>query len=520
MTDNYPVIVGAGRLTNRPEAIGQCVAPIDMMERVARDAEADAGVSGLLLAADSVQVVNIIAWQYADAPGLLAQRLGANPTHKLYSAIGGETPQRLVNETAQAIAEGRTRIALIAGAEAMHSRRLARNADERLAWTDRGVPESIAGDMRVGFSESEARHGATTPPRMYPLFENAIRAYSGRTVDEHQRHIGDLYARFAAVAAGNPGAWFREAYSPDDIASVTSDNRMVCFPYTKRMNAIMDVDQSAALILTGSQTARDLGIPEDRWVYLHGSGDANDTWYVSDRQNFHSSPAIRAATQRALGMAGVTTDDIASFDLYSCFPSAVQMALEALELQPDDTRPFTVTGGLAYHGGPGNNYVAHSIGTMVDRLRANPGDYGLVTGLGWFATKHSAGVYSTKPPSGDWRRTDPTVDQATVDALPSPGFVEQAEGPAEIETYTVAFDREGNPEQAIIIGRLSTDSDVGAQHAVPGGAEDDIRLSQPRFFANTPPDRDLLLAMTREEFIGHKGHVSTDADGRNVFEPA
>jgi acetyl-CoA C-acetyltransferase len=518
MADNYPVIIGTGRLTNRPEAIDQCVAPIDMMERVARDAESDAGVSGILSAADSVQVVNIIAWQYADAPGLLGTRLGATPSHTLYSSIGGETPQRLVNETAQAIAEGRTRIALLAGAEAMHSRRLARAADERLPWSDRGVPESITGDMRVGFSEIEARHGATTPPRIYPLFENAIRAHLGQSIDEHQRHVGDLYARFATVAADNPGAWFREAYSPEDITAVTPDNRMICFPYTKRMNAIMDVDQAAALIVTGSRTARELGVPEDRWVYLHGCGDANDTWYVGDRTSYHSSPAIRAATQRALGMAGVTTDGIAAFDLYSCFPSAVQLALDALDLAPDDERPFTVTGGLAYHGGPGNNYVMHSIGTMVDRLRASPGDYGLVTGLGWFATKHSAGVYSGKPPTGDWQRTDPAVDQASVDALPSPPFVEEAEGPAEIETYTVAFDRDGNPEQAIVIGRLT--NHVGAKHASPGAGGAGLQPTHPRFFANTSPDRDLLIIMTRQDFIGHTGRVSTDATRRNIFIPA
>lgn len=506
MTDNYPVIIGVGRLTNRPEDVDQCVAPLDMMERVARAAEDDAGVSGLLAAADSVQVVNIIAWQYTDAPGLLAARLGASPAHTLYSAIGGETPQRLVNQTAQAIAEGRTRIALIAGAEAMHSRRIARAADQRLPWIDRGVPERIDGDMRVGFSEVEARHGATTPPRVYPLFENAIRAHLGQSIDDHQRYVGNLYSRFAAVAAGNPDAWFREPYSPEEIATATPDNRMICFPYTKRMNAIMDVDQAAALILTGSQTARELGVPEDRWVYLHGCGDANDTWYVSDRPNYHTSPAIHAATRRALGMAGLTTADIAAFDLYSCFPSAVQLALEALVLPPDDPRPLTVTGGLAYHGGPGNNYVTHSIGTMVDRLRpdgrpsgrANPGDYGLVTGLGWFATKHSAGIYSTNPPKGEWQRTDPAVDQADVDALPSPTFVEQADGAAEIETYTVPFDRDGNPEPAIIIGRLPTGQ---------------------RFFANTRPDRDLLLAMTREEFIGRKGRVTTDANNRNLFAP-
>ena len=267
------------------------------------------------------------------------------------------------------------------------------------------------------------------------------------------------------------------------------------------MNAIMEVDQAAAVIMTGSETARELGIPEDRWVYLHGCGDAIEKWFVSERVNYHSSPAIRAATQRALGMAGIGADDVATFDIYSCFPSAVQMGLDALGVKPDDPRPLTVTGGLPYAGGPGNNYVMHSVATMAQRLRESPDDYGLVTGLGWFATKHSAGVYGARPPEGDWQRTDPAADQREIDAADSPPFVEQADGDATVETYTVIFNRDGEPEQGIVIGRLTD------------------RGLAPRFFANTPPDRDLMLAMTREEFVGRPGRVRSE-DGRNVFEPA
>jgi len=204
-------------------------------------------------------------------------------------------------------------------------------------------------------------------------------------------------------------------------------------------------------------------------------------------------------------MAGIGADAVAMFDIYSCFPSAVQIGLDALGVKPDDPRPLTVTGGLPYAGGPGNNYVMHSVATMVHCLRESPRDYGLVTALGWFATKHSAGVYSTRRPEGEWRRTDPAVDQRDVDAMKSPPFVEQADGDATVETYTVIFNRDGEPEQGVVIGRLIS----VAQGPSPADA--------PRFFANTPPDRDLMLAMTREEFVGRRGRVRV-GDGRNVFE--
>jgi acetyl-CoA C-acetyltransferase len=494
---NYPVLIGAGQLTNRPKTIDEAIEPLEMMERVARQAEKDAGVLGLLEKLDSVQVVNMLSWSYTDAPGMLAAKVGAEPRHTVYSPIGGETPQRLINDTAHAIVEGRVRLSLLAGAEAMESRRLARKLDAKLPW-ERGTPQRINGENRPGFTETEARHGAATPTRVYPLFENAIRAHLGRSIEEHQRKLGELCSRFASVAEANPYAWFPNARSPEEIATVRADNRMVGFPYPKLMNAIIETDQAAAVIMTGSQTARELRIPEERWVYLHGCGDATDKWFVSERVDYHSSPAIRAATQRALSMAGIGVDDIAMFDLYSCFPSAVELALDALSLKPNDPRPLTVTGGLPYAGGPGNNYVMHSVASMVQRLREAPGEFGLVTGLGWFSTKHSAGVYSARRPEDEWQRTDPPVDQRGIDAMESPPFVEQAEGDATVETYTVIFNREGEPEQGIVIGRLQ-------------GA------SRPRFFANTPPDRELMLAMTREEFMGRRGKLRSE-DGRNLFE--
>ena len=174
-------------------------------------------------------------------------------------------------------------------------------------------------------------------------------------------------------------------------------------------------------------------------------------------------------------MAGIGADDVSMFDLYSCFPSAVQMGLDALGVKADDPRPLTVTGGLPYAGGPGNNYVMHSVATMVQRLRESPGEYGLLTGLGWFSTKHSAGVYSTRPPQGDWRRADPAVDQREVDAMDSPPFVEQAEGDAIVETYTVIFNREAEPEQGIVIGRLNNGDPALASSRTRRGPRADAR---------------------------------------------
>jgi acetyl-CoA C-acetyltransferase len=329
------------------------------------------------------------------------------------------------------------------------------------------------------------------------MFENALRARYEQRIDEHQRTMGELMASFAAVAAQNPHAWFRDAKSAVEIATPTADNRCIGFPYTKYLNAIMDVDQGAALLLTSTGEARRLGIPENRWVYVWGCGEATDHWYITERVDYHSSPAIRAAGKRALDMSGVSIGEVGHFDLYSCFSSAVQIGRDMLGIAPDDPRLLTVTGGLPYFGGPGNNYVTHSVAAMVGRLRGDRGAIGLVTANGWYVTKHAVGVYSTDPPRRPWERTDPAVDQSAVDAGPHPSFTEEPSGDATVETYTVVFGREGAPELGIVIGR----TDDGT-----------------RFIANTPSDRALLESMTSTEMVGARGTV-TSGD-TNIFTPA
>jgi acetyl-CoA C-acetyltransferase len=307
-----------------------------------------------------------------------------------------------------------------------------------------------------------------------------------------------LMARFATVAAANPLATRRQGYSAEQLVMVDDANRWIGFPYPKLMNAHAYIDQSAAVVMTSVALARELGIPPEKWVFLHGCSDAHDHWYVSERIDLHSSPAIRAASRRALAMAGKSLDDIDLFDLYSCFASAVQIGCAEIGLAEDDPRGLTLTGGLPYFGGPGNNYVTHSISEMLRRLRARPGAFGLVTANGNYVTKHSFGVYSTTPPSGPWRRDTPGLLQARIDALPKAPFTETPQGAATIETYTVMHGKDG-PEFAVVLGRL----------AVTGQ----------RFIANLPDDPAALWDLQQRDSLGRRGQVRRGADGRNLFIP-
>jgi acetyl-CoA C-acetyltransferase len=441
-----PVIVGVGQTVRRPEPdeVAGVSEPVDMMAEALRLAASDSGARhDLLTRADSVRVVGLVSWHYANAALLLAERVGAPPRQAIVTTIGGNSPQALVNNAAEAIQRGSLDIALVAGAEAVYTRLLARKTNDWLQWSqqpDDTPPPELFGDARPGINEVEQARSIVMPTQVYPLFENALRAQSGRGIDEHQQVVSELWSGFSQVATGNPYAWTPTYRSAEEIRTVTPDNRMIGFPYPKYMNANIQTDQAAAVIVCSVQAARDAGVPQDRWVFVHGGADAYDHFWISERADFTSSPAIRLCGQ-ALG-----APDVEHLDIYSCFPSAVQIAAHELGVDGRDG-PLTVTGGLSFAGGPGNNYATHSMAAMADVLRRDPGSRGLVTALGWYLTKHSLGLYSTEPPSGGFQRHDP---QPEIDVLPRRGYVAEHEGPVTIETYTVMHERDGMPVLGIV----------------------------------------------------------------------
>ncbi len=448
-----PVVVGVGQVSQRV-APAEARAPIDLLADACRLADVDAKATRSLLEQSGVvAVVQIGSWRYADPGALLARRLGIEPRTTAVSTVGGNSPLLLVNEMGARIQRNELDVALIGGAESMHTRwRARREPRVELTWdTGDDAPCAwVIGDSRPGASDYESAHSALAPPMVYPLFETALRAAAGRTVEDHQCHVSELWSRFAAVAAGNPAAWSREAYSPEQIRAVTPDNRMVCFPYPKRMCANIDVDQAAALLLCSYEAAHAAGVPDDRMVFLHAAAEVHDHYFFTERWSLADSPGIATAVGDALGAAGITTDDVSRFDLYSCFPSAVQVATRALGIGPDDPRPLTVTGGLGFAGGPVNNYPTHAVARMVELLRADPAAFGCTTALGWYISKHAAAVWSATPPARGYRRVDPDASQAQVDATPRREPAGLLEGPVTLEATSVAFERDGTPSLGIV----------------------------------------------------------------------
>lgn len=504
-----PVLIGCGQLTQREPDPARAASPLELTAHAARLAARDAGVDDALIERlDTIVLIRAFSdtsWRFAcpfggstNPPRTLASRLGAVGARRLvYTYAGGNMPQWSLNRLCERITRGEVDTALIAGGEALATQRAAQRAGLALDWRDDpGGEPAHWGVATRGWNDVEDKHGMRGAIYAYPLFENAIRGSLGRTPDAHRLAMGELLAGFARVAAANPLADRRVAYDATTIATPGARNPYVGYPYTRLMNANAYIDQAAAVIVTNVATANRLGVARDRRVYLHGCADAHDHWYISDRRDFHSSPAMRAVFERALRMAGVSLDAIDAFDLYRCFPSAVEVACAEIGLAPDDPRGLTVTGGLPYFGGPGNNYVTHSIAEMMNHVRARPGTLGLVSANGNYLTKHSAGIYGTEPPARPFAPEDPALIQAVLDRVPHPPVSALADADGRIETYTVMHEREG-PAWSIVFGRL----DDGT-----------------RFIANTERDPALLAAMCTQDFLGRAGRVRHDG-ARNLFTP-
>ena len=452
-----PVLVGAGQVTDREGALPS---PVALMVAAVRAAVEDAAVGGaaLLARVQSVGVVDLFSWPVPDPAAGLAAELGLQPRETVISARGGNGPIALLGDAAGRIAAGELDVALLAGGEAGTAFVAALREGRESPWgtqPEGTVPSRTVGADREPGDPAETDAGLIAPIFWYPLFEHALRGAAGRDRAAHQEHLGKLWVRFADVARENVHAWTRDApTSADELAQPGPGNRRVSDPYTKAMNANITVDQGAALLVCSAAAAEAAGIARDRWVFVEASAGAHDHWLCGERDRFDRSPAIAACGKALLGHAGTSIDDVALLDFYSCFPSAVQVAGAELGVDlMDPARAPTVTGGLAFAGGPANNYVMHSLATLVDRIREQPEARGLATAVGWYLTKHGAALLSGRPGARPFTHHDvqPEVDRGLRRRI-----VPAAEAVrGEIEAHTAIYDRDGTATMGIVALRLA-----------------------------------------------------------------
>ncbi len=461
-----PVVVGVGQFTERIDDPGyRGMSPVDLATAAAAAALADTGADVTAVAEAIDTVVGIRQFEISSRgpatlgrstnyPRSVCNRIGASPARAVLEPIGGQGPQHAVTEFAAAIAAGDADVVLVIGSENGSTLRYFAKRDDKPdhSETVTGQLEDRGFGYEGLFSKYTLAHGMHGAPAQYGLLENARRGRLGLGVAEYRRAMAELFAPMSAVAARNPFATSPVQRSVEEILTVDADNRMICDPYPRLLVARDQVNQGAAVVLMSVERARKLGVPEGNWVYLRGHADMVDQPFL-DRVDLSYNSASTLAVQEAMRVAGVGLDDIATFDLYSCFPVPVFNFCDGTGLATDDPRGVTLTGGLPYFGGPGNNYSLHGIAETVARMRSDPGAFGLVTANGGIMNKYSVGIYSAE--AAEWGPDNGGELRAEVAARPAAPVTEQAAGPAIVETYTVRYD--WPVRTGIIVGRLEAD---------------------------------------------------------------
>ena len=498
-----PILIGIGQAVEAvPEDLNGAASHAEMAGRAAQAALQDAGLTGahvdwlacVRVFSDSSPAYGCPFGMPNKFPLAVAARIGAAPEQTIYDVLGGQSPQTLVAEAAQALMTGEAAVALIAGGEALANMRAGQRAGAKLdwteihagAWTDRGP---FNGPMIM--SATEIAHGLLDPMSYYGFIETARRLKAGRTVSQHRDYMAALIAPLSDVAARNPYAMYRTAYGAEEIATRTAANRNLTSPYVKHMVAKDAVNQGAALVMTTVAQAEALGIPSDKWVFLRGHAEASETLML-DRTDLSRSLAMELVIDGALDAAGVSAAQIDHADIYSCFPCVVDQAATHLGRMG---KAVTLTGGLPFFGGPGNNYTLHSICEVVDACRKSPGSFGLAHGNGGWMSKQAVGIYST-----DWKAGEVFADKSAIEkqvtAQSAPPQADKPSGTARLESYIVQHKR-GEPIEAVIIGKLP---DKARFYAVLQDAE-----------------RDVLTALAAGELDDAKLRVETGAPANKVW---
>ena len=485
-----PVIVGVGQASERLDdpdyaALGEA----DLAARAVHAAFGDSGADQNAIAAAVDTVAAVRSFEVSspvstsplgrpdNMPRAVAARTGMSPRRAVVAVTGGQSPQALVNEFARTIADGGAEVVVLFGAEAISTiRNLLADTNSAADSHDTGLPdftEHVDGQLEDrGFglagitTVDEARHGLIAPALQYAVFENARRHRLGLGRTEYAQAMGELFAPMTRVAATNPHAAAPTVRTVEELVIPTARNRMVADPYTRMLIARDQVNQAAVVIITSVRAATELGIDPSRWAFLHGQADLREQTLLA-RPDLSVAPAASAAVRHALEVAGRRLDDMSHLDIYSCFPIAVFTFCDEFGVAADDPRGLTVTGGLPYFGGPGNNYSMHAIAETVQRVRDDHGALGIVAANGGVLSKYSVGIYSGEPRA--WRRDDSAAVQAILDKGPTVDKVRYADGEATVETFTVSYGKDGH-RTAIVLGRMA-DGDRFVARTASGDSE-------------------------------------------------
>jgi len=474
---NTTIIVGVGQykedvpqdLTNRPNLINNPVhigaqAAIRALSDIDTRSDTQTKMAGLIDTVFCVRTFGdsgpLFSCPFGGPKNMgaaIAVRAGITAERHIYGVIGGNTPQSLIADATEEIEAGAAKAVLICGGEAMANMKAAMRAGLNLDWSREGTSSDVALEDRGFFAagspplmgRSAMAHQLYRPIEYYGLIENARRARKGLAREDYRKSMSKIMGGLLGTSKTNPMSMFSDI--DDDLNSITPSNPLFTDIYSKAILPKDSVNQGAAVIMTSYGRAVDMGLDPSRFIYLHAHVEGSEP-PVLQRPELDKSPVLEACMGQALAAANIGAQDIGLVDLYSCFPIVLKESAKALGLNVYEDE-LTLTGGLAFFGGPGNNYSLHGITELVQKLRDNPdensgNDYGLIHANGGFMSKHAVGIYSRKPSAYPARIMRHMAEGGlmiqTADAAQDEGV---------IETFCVNYKKDA-PVSAIIIGRL------------------------------------------------------------------
>lgn len=491
------VVAGWSQITQPKKMIKPALDPLGLMVRATRGVADMMASETVLKELDGIMVVRTVSRHYLSPAEQLAQEIGATPQFSHVSGIGGNSPQTLINIAAGMIARNELDSVLIAGAEAYVQREKESPKIESALF--RGIPKDYAGDDFIGSTPLENRHGIEHPMQGFPLFETALWAASGLDLQTYLMKVGDMWSTFSKTASHHPNAWSKIERTPEEIITPSPSNRSVAFPYTKYMNSFVTVDQGAAVILMSEEKAKRYSQKDRQTVYFLGGGYAEDSQrFMVEKSDFTASPPLKAAVEKALARSCMPLESLDCFELYSCFPSAVSIAKKMIGIADDDPRPLTLTGGLGFFGGPGNNYSLHGVATLAETISSGEKSNGLVTALGWFMHKHAAGVYASEPLGGKFKNHDVRDQKDSLAGKDPVRIKDQVTGTGTIETYTIIYSKDQQPSYAVLYGKTRDNY---------------------RFIARTQSHPDIFKKLTSMNCVGQNVNIIFDpSQNMNIAE--
>ncbi|MCZ6830870.1 MAG: acetyl-CoA acetyltransferase, partial [Gammaproteobacteria bacterium] len=441
-----PVLVGSAAVEQRIEEPNAGQEPCAMMADAVKAAADDAGCPALLEEIQRIYVPQGM-WSYTDPARLVAQSVGS-PGATTVLAQFGILQQTLIGDACERIAQGEIDVAVVAGGEAKYRQLRGQIAGVEISETlqrDANPDVTLAPEAEL-WLEAESNAGLGMPVGFYAIMASALRASLGQSIEENRDAVAAMYQRFSEIAVDNPHAWRREMVPAEQIRNAGPKNPMLAFPYTKMHNTSWNVDQASGLIFTSVARAEALGIPREQWVFPLASTESNYILAMSQRETLHGLAGARAAGQKALEIGGIEAAGIDFWELYSCFPVAVE--IYAREVGVAHGKDWTITGGMPFAGGPLNNYVLQSTVRMIELLRSNPGAKGMVSSVSGMLTKQAFGLWSTVPGDNAFEFAD--VTSAVKQANPPKEVLDSYQGRGSIAGYTVLFDG-GEPQRAVVV---------------------------------------------------------------------